>query len=137
RFIMDITAGSDFHETPDRLLNVSMEPILRGLDFQSGIHGRICELYSTDEASMTFRDCNANILSKLAPVDLHHDPTGGICTARAIQLRGTSPGKAVKLWFFWPHSNTTVLPRYYSERDMAVFQDLRDGIFIVQLEGET
>ncbi|KAK3614802.1 hypothetical protein LTR56_026985 [Elasticomyces elasticus] len=137
RFIMDITAGSDFRDTPVKWLNVLMKPILQGSDFQLGIQHRICELYNTDEATITLYDCDANILPKLAPVDLHHDLTGGICTARAIQPRGFPPGTAVKLWFFWPHSNTIVLPRYYSQRDTGVFQDLRDGIFIVQLEGET
>ncbi|KAK3614704.1 hypothetical protein LTR56_027076 [Elasticomyces elasticus] len=136
-FVMDITAGSDFRDTPVKWLNVSMQPILHGSDFQLGIRRRICEPYNTHEASITLYGCDVNILPKLAPVDLHYDLTGGICTSRAIQPRGTPPGKAVKLWFFCPHSNTIFLPRYYSQRDLGVFQDLRDGVFTVQLEGET
>ncbi|KAK3618846.1 hypothetical protein LTR56_024398 [Elasticomyces elasticus] len=123
---MDITSGSDYRGTPERWINVPMEPIPHVLDFELAIQHRMRELHKTDEASLTLQGRDANILPKLAPVDLHHDPTGGICTARAIQPRGSSTGKVVKLWFFWPHTNTTYLPQYYSQRDKAVFQHLRD-----------
>ncbi|KAK0769891.1 hypothetical protein LTR59_016776, partial [Friedmanniomyces endolithicus] len=137
RFIMDVTACSDYRETPERWLNVSMGPIMTDPDFELANQRRICDTYNTDEASVTLHGCDANILPKLAPVDLHHDFTGGICTARAIQPRGSPPGRVVKLWFFWPHSNTTYLPNHYSHRDKAFFQHLRDGMFMVQLDGET
>ncbi|KAK1089264.1 hypothetical protein LTR33_000143 [Friedmanniomyces endolithicus] len=137
RFIMDVTAGSDYRETPERWLNVSMGSIINGPDFELANQRRICDTYNTDEASVTLHGCDANILPKLAPVNLHHDFTGGICTARAIQPRGSPPGRVVKLWFFWPHSNTTYLPNHYTHRDKAFFRHLRDGMFMVQLEGET
>jgi len=137
RFIMDVTAGSDYRETPERWLNVSMGPIMSGPDFELANQRRICDTYNTDEASVTLHGCDANILPKLAPVDLHHDFTGGICTASAIHPVGSAPGKVVKLWFFWPHSNTTYLLNHNFHRDRAFFQHLRDGMFRVQLEGET
>ncbi|KAK3069980.1 hypothetical protein LTR53_011249 [Teratosphaeriaceae sp. CCFEE 6253] len=115
QFIMDITAGSDYRETPRRWLNVSMDPILDDPDFELANRRYICEIYNTDQEFVTLHSCEANILPKFAPVDLHHDTTGGICTARAIQPRVSPPGKVVKLWFFWPHSNTTYLPEYYRE----------------------
>jgi len=111
RFIMDITAGSHYRETPERWLNVSMGPVINDPDFELANQRRICDTYNTDEASVTLHGCDATILPKLAPVDLHYDFTGGICTARAIQPRGSPPGKVVKLWFFWPHSNTTHICR--------------------------
>ncbi|KAK0362102.1 hypothetical protein LTR94_020787, partial [Friedmanniomyces endolithicus] len=93
RFIMDVTAGSDYRETPERWLNVSMGSIINGPDFELANQRRICDTYNTDEASVTLHGCDANILPKLAPVNLHHDFTGGICTARAIQPRGSPPGR--------------------------------------------
>ncbi|KAK0261947.1 hypothetical protein LTR29_017606 [Friedmanniomyces endolithicus] len=37
RFIMEVTAGSDYHETPERWLNVSIGPIMNGPDFELAI----------------------------------------------------------------------------------------------------
>ncbi len=68
-------------KTPERWLNVSMGPIMNGPDFELAHRRHICNTYNIDEASVTLHGCDANILPKLAPVDLHHDFTGGICTA--------------------------------------------------------
>ncbi|KAK1813215.1 hypothetical protein LTR12_012404 [Friedmanniomyces endolithicus] len=40
-FIMDVTAGSDYRETPERWLNVAMGPIINGPDFELANQRRI------------------------------------------------------------------------------------------------
>ena len=136
-FIMDITAGSEYRDTPIGWLNVSMEALVNRRELQSASMQHIREIYHGNDSDVRFQDCEANILPKCAPVNLHHDNTSGISIARAIQPRTSPHGKAVKLWLFWPFENVVYLPDHYSNPDGAVFGRMRHGMFMVQLDGET
>ena len=136
-FIMDITAGSEYRDTPIGWHNVSMEGLVNRRELQSASRRHIRDIYHGNNSHVRFQDCEANILPKCAPVNLHHDNTSGMGIARAIQPRSSPPGKAVKLWLFWPFKNVDYLPGYYSDPDDAVFGRMRHGMFMAQLDGET
>ncbi|KAK0928261.1 hypothetical protein LTR48_004208 [Friedmanniomyces endolithicus] len=64
RFIMDVTAGSDYRATRERWLNVSMGPIMNGPDFKLANRRHICNTYNTDEASVTLHGCDVSYLTE-------------------------------------------------------------------------
>ncbi|KAK3613100.1 hypothetical protein LTR56_028069, partial [Elasticomyces elasticus] len=137
-YVLDLVAGDTYKDGQLPLLNVPIERMLVDAKLYHTLAVPIIsQLHHETEDNIDPQDCAANIIPRFGPVHVHHDATHGISTLRSLdRLPGNRP---IKLWLFWPPNDDNMLAvqEFYKDKDTAVYGRLKDGVFIVQADGET